>query len=718
MLAGVMSYGIEISFLLLLNRSLGLSAQISVALAFWVGFIATFTLQKVFTFKDYQKETRAIGKQLGFFILLVLWNYLFTIVLISVFDDAYLLYTRTAALIITTIWNYLIYQQIFSKNNTLKTPRNLWVHLKQFSNTVVYGIRIKSIVVAVVIVVSIVVFFWQYAFTGSRLIGGDFDYYAQMYEAFRISVLEYGQFPSWNPWMSGGVPLFTNPQFGLLSIQSLLVLVLGTIPGLKWAYILYALLGYFGMYMFTKTIMRASAIRAILLSYIWIFSGFFAGHSISHFTFALFFLLPWFVFFIAQWQKKYSWIGLGGVAAIVALSSLHYAFLMIGFAMAVYIVMYLAITGRYKLMPQENLVKFGLFIIKSGLIFIALAGYRIITTYAFTSANARPATLFSEAAPPPDVLFRAMFLPVGTVLPIPQDLQWGWGEYSAYIGFFTLPVLLLIIGSLLLYSRSIKLLQVRTQQKVVVITLILIGVMALAIALGDFAKFSPFNILRQLPGFTETRVSSRWLIFFVFSLLSVVAYYKRHVTFINLLLGLSVIELFVSFGPLRNNGANQVNIPEVSEKTAVMQLVEHPDMRRIGIEKNLDYSYYYATRKNMGHVYADDSLINTLNKVLLTSRCGENVNPACDLVLSDNATVEHWSPNRILLTRTAPGSLILNINPERGWRINSRYIYHPYSDLDPKREFIVAEDDNETYELIYAPRLSPDWMHWKINTLL
>ncbi len=57
----------------------------------------------------------------------------------------------------------------------------------------------------------------------------DWDYFNHHYEAIRITVLEYGQYPWWNPWNCGGMPLATNPQIAVESIFTLCSLVFGQI---------------------------------------------------------------------------------------------------------------------------------------------------------------------------------------------------------------------------------------------------------------------------------------------------------------------------------------------------------------------------------------------------------------------------------------------------------------------------------------------------------
>jgi putative flippase GtrA len=114
-LAGGLSFVFELAILVTLKNVAGLSATISTAIAFWFGLAASFLLQKIFAFKDYEKTLGKISKQIGSYMILVGFNYIFTILFVSFFPEKYYIYTRTIALILTTCWNYLIYKKIIFK---------------------------------------------------------------------------------------------------------------------------------------------------------------------------------------------------------------------------------------------------------------------------------------------------------------------------------------------------------------------------------------------------------------------------------------------------------------------------------------------------------------------------------------------------------------------------------------------------------------------------
>ena len=67
---------------------------------------------------------------------------------------------------------------------------------------------------------------------------GDWDFSLEKHEAMRRTILEWGQFPWWDPWSRGGFPLAGIPHFGALGFGSPMVLFFGTSLGLRLAALL------------------------------------------------------------------------------------------------------------------------------------------------------------------------------------------------------------------------------------------------------------------------------------------------------------------------------------------------------------------------------------------------------------------------------------------------------------------------------------------------
>ena len=77
---------------------------------------------------------------------------------------------------------------------------------------------------------------------------GDWDQHAFYHEAGRVSLLEYGQLPEWNPYYCGGTDLLANPQSRVLAPSYPIVLLFGTVLGLKLEILLFAAVGSLGLY--------------------------------------------------------------------------------------------------------------------------------------------------------------------------------------------------------------------------------------------------------------------------------------------------------------------------------------------------------------------------------------------------------------------------------------------------------------------------------------
>ena len=115
---GFTSYVIEMSTLYGLHAIIGVSAIWAVGVSFWVGFIVAFILQKLITFRNYDRQVRSIGRQVAGYSLLVAWNYSFTLLMAKLllrYTSVYV--ARSLVILIITSWNYIIYQTLFKKNN-------------------------------------------------------------------------------------------------------------------------------------------------------------------------------------------------------------------------------------------------------------------------------------------------------------------------------------------------------------------------------------------------------------------------------------------------------------------------------------------------------------------------------------------------------------------------------------------------------------------------
>ena len=158
---------------------------------------------------------------------------------------------------------------------------------------------------------------------------GDHDWRYVFYpwaDALRQTILRYHQFPWWNPWAVSGQPLFADPQAPVLVPDTLLLLVFGSVVGLKLVIFAYQCVGYEGsrflcrhLFGDSRFVRAVSVIPALLppLALHW---------GEGHIVFVAFLLFPWLLALSLTWQQSTARAcGLGVIVAWHVLGYVHYA---------------------------------------------------------------------------------------------------------------------------------------------------------------------------------------------------------------------------------------------------------------------------------------------------------------------------------------------------------------------------------------------------------
>jgi putative flippase GtrA len=91
-------------------------------MSFWLGLIFAFIAQKLLTYKNRSSDLKTLSKQMTGYLLLVLWNYLFTLSAVKLLSNTFpVMITRTLVILLVTIWNYQIYRHLFKNENKEKS---------------------------------------------------------------------------------------------------------------------------------------------------------------------------------------------------------------------------------------------------------------------------------------------------------------------------------------------------------------------------------------------------------------------------------------------------------------------------------------------------------------------------------------------------------------------------------------------------------------------
>lgn len=102
---------------IVLAQALGASAVWAVALAYCLGTLLSFFMQKLLTFGDTRMHHRILVPQLIAASLLVLLNFVFSVLVARLLQHHWpAVASRTLALAITTLWNFYLYKTRIFKN--------------------------------------------------------------------------------------------------------------------------------------------------------------------------------------------------------------------------------------------------------------------------------------------------------------------------------------------------------------------------------------------------------------------------------------------------------------------------------------------------------------------------------------------------------------------------------------------------------------------------
>lgn len=120
LLVGGSVYVFELA-VIVVAQQLGAGPVMAVAISFTLGTLVSFGLQKLVTFSDKRMHHRIVIPQLLATILLVVFNFGFTIVVTKLLSHMLpTIVCRTLALGVTTIWNFYLYKtRIFKKSDEI-----------------------------------------------------------------------------------------------------------------------------------------------------------------------------------------------------------------------------------------------------------------------------------------------------------------------------------------------------------------------------------------------------------------------------------------------------------------------------------------------------------------------------------------------------------------------------------------------------------------------
>lgn len=716
-LIGGISFLIELT-LLLTFINIGLGSAIAVSISFWIGLAIAFVLQKLFAFKNAERRPKHIVWQTVTYAALVLFNYLFTLTFVVLMDSFLgVVISRTVALGITITWNYLLYRHvIFNEQAAVRAKSLLSSRRTSWHKTLITA----GLITPILVFVSP-----MFAAGLNTILYGDYDMQVQMTEAARKSISEYGQFPFWNPWVSGGVPLFADPQFGLITPQTFLALASGS-SALAWKLTisLYFIIGFLSMFKllsYMTDMGRVSVINNILLAYTWIFGSFFALRSTGHFTFMLLTLTPLAIYFylkLAQGRRYTIYLIL--LVAYLFNAALHYSsilILLILLALMTLDILWQLYRNRgadMKSLILKSFIQSDSFKRGRNLILAITAGLvlvlpRIYFSLEYLRDNSVDRSTVMEPFVGLEFGLNAIMKPLGSYV-TPHQVLFSDFEASSFIGPV---VLLLFVLSLLSLVASLIMKRTSLGDKRVRLALAFVLIATLAFIVGLAGK--PFELLRELPVMSSMRVSTRYFFITSFgiivatslllSLARSAAWVKdRFLTpFVTTILACSTLYVaYIDFTTYMQ--------PNWRPNPSLIRLSDVPNASTVNPRSEALWGYqephYYAltqaTQNHRSQLIADNALVDT--RAVPTSRCDEDDKEReCSFVLTKNAYLISWSPNQFVLKRTGEGPIRLNINQASHWSVNGLYVSPTQKTVESASIFTI----NDTYQKMYVVSYRP-----------
>jgi putative flippase GtrA len=725
-LVGGSSFVIELSCIYIITQ-LTHDGMRAVAISFWVGLITAFILQKTIAFQNQSKNPKAILTQIVAYITLVAINYAFTLGFVALMQAILGIYVaRTIALIITTGWNFVIYKKIIFNDSRTAQPslpisimRQTVISLAQRHRWFFIGL------------LPVLVWCAPYFLSGNKIELGDFSFFLQGYEAIRISIVEYHQFPWWNPWVSGGIPLYANPQFGVFSITTVLTLIAGPIFAVKSTVVLFTIAGYTSMYVFLRKLLRPSPLIATLLSILWVMCSFFVVHLPSHFTFIWYLVAPLFIYLTLTIRTVRGGLVFAALYAVMGYMQLHNSFVHISLICLIIACCRIAYTLLRSTWAGLRLIRtFGIF----ALAFAVLISHRFLFTYQNMHEFPRDNI---------DLVPSKLTAVMGLLAPYSQAhalkfisypphpfAPHSFGEATATIGIFAL-IALFIAFLYLCFSlwRSFtnmkntptvhrRILEVLHHNRFMLGLFLTYSVVVL-IGFGAQSSLMPYSLLKHLPIVSEMRISTRWYIFAVIAMLAIIARYSieiRRIQFVNFLLIALLLfgiaeNLVINFGHQYTilrwtpNTYIGTKTPDFNQ-TSYFGNVTSIDNGAINIPKDTkmpaEYREFESTTYNQGVLYANDSFVQIQLANTPSPLCP--VDKGCALIPSKNAIIQYWSPNKLILRRVSPGPIRMNINPSSYMLVNGQR-YELTSDdrvAEPFQSLTITDESN-TIIITYNP---------------
>lgn len=535
----------------------------------------------------------------------------------------------------------------------------------------------------------------------------DWDMFLLRSSVSRASILEYGQFPLWNPFTVGGMPHLAQPETNLLSLPFLVELLFGVILGNKLNITLHLFIGLGGTYFLARHF-RQEVPAALLAAFVFMFSGMYAvtvtegmvsGYAIAY--------MPWALLFFLRALESFVWT----FAAVLVLTMMWlaggiYPFCLTFLLLALYAL--LGATGRdLEWKPAAK-------VLASVVVLTFLLGaVKFLPAIEFTAQYQRQSEIYSGLSL--EALVYGLFgrdqslaaiLDKSDVEGLLCGFTHGMGEIGMYVG--VLPVMFFLVA-LFWGGRRYR-------------SLALCVVLFVWLALGHrSAPLDLWALVHRIPPYSIMRTAERFRYVFMLGLallagagLQLLADFLRRRFPARAWAGwaapvvvvLVLVDLVTVNSPVLRD-AFAIPPLQVEVSPSFVQTAGWPSYDQDGfvVDRNGDPIYqsfgaaYPAFLAGVGTIFAYESMPVPDKALPVSSPAyrGEVYLAGSD----GHAAYRFWSPNRLVVEveSAAPGLLVINQNHYPGWRVKDGQSVEAHQGLLAVR----VEPGSRLVEFYYLP---------------
>lgn len=492
----------------------------------------------------------------------------------------------------------------------------------------------------------------------------DWDQHLMYNGVPKQTILKFNQFPLWNPYYCGGNAMLANPQSSFLNPLFISVLIFGEVLGLKLLILFYLVIGLFGMFLLSRKL-GISMISSYLSSFVFMLSGLYAMHlSVGHTVWVQMALIPYVFLFYLKSLKQIKYIFLSSLfMAFIFLSGGVYPLFFIALFLVFYSIL-MTVKGwkKLRLVYLKN-------ILMIFLLFILFSSIKLIPTIEFTNEHSfvKKDIQDSDFKKIFDALtFRDVELRMDYMYDYSingHGVIWGWHEYHAYIGF--IPLILFLLGSVLLFRKEWP--------------LILIAIIFFFIAWGNNSIINIWEVLRQLPFMSDLHGPSRFLTVFVFSSSLIIGKFtsifenkgiffdfgKRKFNVLKIILAWFALIIFIDLFLVNS---------QLFEHSFVREPLEVEEQEFTQVTGDREKTQYPIFLSNLGIVNCFERVkpeLKAIPEFDTGSPAAYSNFIGMTYMLENNKTqqITYFSPNKVIVETDQSGTLVLNQNYVKGWKV-------------------------------------------------